>query len=143
MARIETTPAGAALVAIDVAKLRNEVLIEVPGAGRRRRLTVPNTRAEHERLMAGLRALGRPVRVGLEPTGHYHRPLAWRLVQAGFEVRLVSSVALARTREALHNGWDKNDPKDAQVILHMLRIGATQRYYDPLACGINDIRSCR
>jgi hypothetical protein len=21
-------------------------------------------------------------------------------------------------------GWDKNDPKDAQVILHMLRIGA-------------------
>jgi transposase len=140
MARIETTPAGAALVAIDVAKLRNEVLIEVPGAGRRRRLTVPNTRAEHERLMAGLQALGRPVRVGLEPTGHYHRPLAWRLVQAGFEVRLVSSVALARTREALHNGWDKNDPKDAQVILHMLRIGATQRYYDPLACGINDIQ---
>jgi hypothetical protein len=29
-------------------------------------------------------------------------------------------MALARTREALHNGWDKNDPKDAQVILHML-----------------------
>ena len=35
-----------------------------------------------------------------------------------------SITALARTREALHNGWDKNDPKDAQVILHMLRIGA-------------------
>ena len=30
-------------------------------------------------------------------------------------------MALARTREALHNGWDKNDPKDAQVILHMLQ----------------------
>ena len=38
-------------------------------------------------------------------------------------------MALARTREAPHNGWDKNDPRDAQVILHMLRIGAaTQRY---------------
>jgi hypothetical protein len=47
---------------------------------------------------------------------------------------------LARTREALHNGWDKNDPKDAQVILHMLRIGATQRYVDPLAAGINDLQ---
>ena len=35
--------------------------------------------------------------------------------EAGFEVRLVSSLALARTREALHNSWDKNDPKDAQV----------------------------
>jgi hypothetical protein len=49
-------------------------------------------------------------------------------------------VTLARTREALHNGWDKNDPKDAQVILHMLRIEATQRYVDPLAAGINDLQ---
>ncbi len=40
----------------------------------------------------------------------------------------------------MHNGWDKNDPKDAQVILHMLRIGATQRYVDPLAAGINDLQ---
>ena len=49
-------------------------------------------------------------------------------------------MALARTREALHNGWDKNDPRDAQVILHMLRIGATQRYHDPLMAGINDVQ---
>ncbi|MBB6182623.1 transposase [Rhizobium flavum] len=55
-------------------------------------------------------------------------------------MRLISSVALARTREALHNGWDKNDPKDAQVILHMLRIGATQVYVDPLEAGINDLQ---
>lgn len=34
---------------------------------------------------------------------------------AGFELKLVSSIALARTREVLHNSWDKNDPKDAQV----------------------------
>lgn len=46
----------------------------------------------------------------------------------------------ARTREALHNSWDKNDSKDAQVILHMLRIGATQRYVDPLASNINDLQ---
>ncbi len=140
MTNLQTTPAGAALVAVDVAKLRNEVLIEVPEAGRRRRLSVPNSRVEHDRLVAALQALGRPVVVGFEPTGHYHRPLAWRLSQAGFELRLVSSVALARTREALHNGWDKNDPKDAQVILHMLRIGAAKPYHDPLAHGINDIQ---
>jgi hypothetical protein len=40
MTRIEPTPAAAALVAVDVAKLSNEVLIEVPDARRRRRLTV-------------------------------------------------------------------------------------------------------
>ncbi len=55
-------------------------------------------------------------------------------------MRLVSSLALARTREALTNGWDKNDPKDAQIILHMLRIGAVQRYHDPLVHGLVDIQ---
>lgn len=50
------------------------------------------------------------------------------------------SLALARTREALHNSWDKNDPKDAQVFLHTLRIRATQVYHDPLRVGINDVQ---
>ncbi len=99
-----------------------------------------NTHVEHDRLIALLSGLGQPATCGFEATGNYHRPIAWRLIQAGFDVRLVSSLALARTREALHNGWDKNDPKDAQVILHMLRIGATQRYHDPLKAGINDIQ---
>jgi transposase len=136
----QPTPSEVALVAIDIAKSRNEVLLEVPGSSRRRRLTVLNTRAEYDRFIGHLQQLGCPVLVGFEATGNYHRALGWRLLEAGFEVRLVSSIALARTREALHNSWDKNDPKDAQVLLHMLRIGATQRYYDPLAEGINDLQ---
>ena len=132
--------APATLVAIDIAKYRHEVLIEVPGRARRRRLTVLSNKADYDRLVEALAAYGGPVLIGFEATGDYHRGLAYRLLSAGFELRLVSSVALARTREALHNGWDKNDPKDAQVILHMLRIGATQRYVDPLAAGINDLQ---
>jgi hypothetical protein len=46
--------------------------------------------------------------------------LAHHLDRAGFELTLIPSVGLARTRKALHNSWDKNDPKDAQVILYML-----------------------
>lgn len=140
MTKHQPTPDGVVLVAIDIAKARNEVLIQIPGHARRRRLTVLNTRAEHDRLIALLSELGLPVACGFEATGNYHRPIAWRLLEAGFDVRLVSSLALARTREALHNGWDKNDPKDAQVILHMLTIGASQRYHDPLAAGINDVQ---
>jgi transposase len=132
------TTSGTALVAIDIAKVKNDIVIELPGKQRRRRMKVLNTRAEHQRFIDQLRALNCPVQIGFEATGNYHRPLAWRLLEAGFDLRLISSVALARTREALHNGWDKNDPKDAQVMLHMLRIGATQRYYDPLMHGIND-----
>ncbi len=136
----EPTPPDAILVAIDVSKARNDVLIEKPGSARRRRLVVPNTRIEHDRFIALLTSLGASVIAGFEATGNYHRPLAFRLLEGGISLRLVSSVALARTREALHNGWDKNDPKDAQVILHMLKIGATQTYADPLVSGINDIQ---
>jgi hypothetical protein len=47
-----------------------------------------------------------------------------RLVVAGFEVVLVSSRACCRYREARYTSWDKNDPKDAQVILELLRQGS-------------------
>ena len=130
----------AVLVGIDIAKHRHEVLIETPGQTRRRRLTILNAKDDFDRLVETLRGYGCPVRVAFEATGNYHRALAYTLTVAGFETKLVSSVGLARTREALHSGWDKNDPKDAQVILHMLRIGAEQFYHDPLVRGTNDIQ---
>ena len=73
---------------------------------------------------------------------------------AGFELKLVSSVALARSREAMHNSRDccrgpwpqcgrvspGDDPKDAQVILPMLQIGAVHVFHDPLMAGTGDIQ---
>ena len=140
MTKRSSTPADAVLVAIDMSKHRQEVLIERPEGGRRRRMTVMATKEDYDRLAHDLAEIAKPIVVGFEATGNYHRTLAHRLLAAGFELRLISSVALARTREALHNGWDKNDSKDAQVILHMLRIGVTQRYVDPLSAGINDLQ---
>ena len=140
MTNAQSIPDNAVLVAIDIAKARNDVLIEITGQKRRRRMVVQNTRAEHDRFIDLLRSFERPVVAGFEATGNYHRAVAWRLLDAGFETRLISSMALARTREAIHNGWDKNDPKDAQVILHMLRTGLSQYYQDPLAAGISDIQ---
>lgn len=95
---------------------------------------------ELDRFVATLRAFDLPCRVAFEPTGDYHRPLAYVLGQAGFDLSLVSSVAVARTREALYNSWDKNDPKDAQVILHLLKNGTTQRFLDPLMTGHQDLQ---
>jgi len=128
------------LAAIDISKHRHEVLIGIPGKKRRRRLTIMNTLEDFHRLITILASYELPVRIGFEATGNYHRPLAHHLGQAGFDLKLVSSVGLARTREALHNSWDKNDPKDAQVILHMLEIGAVQFFHDPLVTGIADIQ---
>ena len=127
-------------MAIDIAKARHEFLTAIPGKKRRRRLTVLNQMEDFQRLITSLASYGRPVRAAFEATGNYHRAFAYHLATAGFEVKLVSSVALARTREALHNSWDKNDPKDAQVIMHMMEIGNEQFYHDPLVHGTNDIQ---
>jgi transposase len=80
------------------------------------------------------------VRVVFEATGNYHRPLAHLLKTEGFHLELIASLAVARTREAMHNSWDKNDPKDAQVLLHLLKTGVTQHYHDPLANQIHDFQ---
>lgn len=101
------------LVAINIAKARHEVLIAMPGKKRRRRLTVLNQLDDFKRLIASLASYGLPVRVAFEAPGNYHRAIAYHLAEAGFEMKLVSSVSLARTSEALHNSWDKNNLKDA------------------------------
>jgi hypothetical protein len=40
----------------------------------------------------------------------------------------------------MHKSWDKNDPKDVQVLLHLLKTGVTQHYHDPLANQIHDFQ---
>lgn len=137
MAKDNLSTEQTVFVAIDISKDRNDVLIQQPN-GQRRRMKMTNDRVDHDQLIEALSASGSDVKVGFEATGNYHRPLAWRLIEAGFSAYLISSVALARTREALHNSWDKNDPKDAQVILYMLKLGQVQHYHDPLFNGTND-----
>lgn len=140
MTNLDVTSSAPVLAAIDISKHRHEVLIEAPDKKRRRRVSVLNTLEEFNRLINLLSSYQRPVRIGFEATGNYHRALAYHLCTAGFETKLISSVALARTREALHNSWDKNDPKDAQVILHMMQIGNEQFYHDPFVHGTNDMQ---
>jgi transposase len=140
MTKRERSAEQMALVAIDVAKKVNEVLIEIPGRNTRQRFRVANQKSDYCDLATFLHGLNAPVRVAFEPTGMYHRPLAHFLGSEGFEIAMVSSLALARVREARHNSWDKNDPKDAQVILQLMKAGMTIRYYDPVVHGINDIQ---
>jgi transposase len=126
-------------VAIDVAKGVNVALIERPG-GEQHRLRFVHCREDYDRLVDLLRQLPAPCRIALEPTADYHRTLAFCLVSRGFDVVFVSSVAGARLREAAYNSWDKNDPKDAQVILRLLKLGMTQRYCDPLVAQTHDLQ---
>jgi transposase len=125
------------LVAIDVAKEWNVALVQEP-SGRRRSFKFANRRADHDEFIAFLHSLAGPVQVGLEPTGDFHRNIAYRVLTEGFHVVSISSLALARFREARFGTWDKNDPKDAQVMLAMMMQGMVQVYWDPLFSGSHD-----
>lgn len=133
-----STPSPRVLVAIDIAKAKHDVLVELT-TGKRKKMIVRNQHSDFRQLAVYLHSLKGTCQIALEPTADYHRCLAYFLKTQGFEVRQVSSIAVSRTREALHNSWDKNDPKDAQVILHLLRNGNTQRFYDPVVEQTNDL----
>lgn len=139
MTASHSTSVPSVLVAIDVAKAKHDVLVELP-TGRRQKRVVRNQLADFQQFAAYLRSLGAECLIAFEPTADYHRGLAYFLGAQGFELRLASSLSVARTREALHNSWDKNDPKDAQVILHLLRNRNTQRFYDPVVEETNDLQ---
>lgn len=134
-----TTHSPRTFVAIDIAKQHHEVLIEDPD-GSRQRWRMANTRCDYDQLRQRLEAVEAAVLIGFEATGVYHRPLGHFLHQCGFELRLLSSLAMARTRTALYNSWDKHDPKDAQVLLHLLKTGISQHYHDPVVHAINDLQ---
>ena len=69
MTNLEVTPSESILVAIDISKSRNDILIDIPRATRHQCLVVLNTRSEHDRLIERLLAFGRPVIAGFEATG--------------------------------------------------------------------------
>jgi len=139
MTALELKRRSQILVAVDIAKAKHDILAEFPD-GTRKRMVIKNQLVDFTRLADYLRSFDSDVTIGIEPTADYHRNLAHFLKLQSFNVRFLSSIAVARTREALHNSWDKNDPKDAQVILHLMKTGVTQYFYDPVIEGTNDIQ---
>lgn len=96
-----------------------DALIEAAGWPWPRRFTATNQAGTLHRFRDYLRSLAHPVHIAFEAADD--RGLAPCLLETGFYLHLVSALTLARTREALHNSSDKKDPRDAQLILHLLR----------------------
>lgn len=67
--------AGTNLVAIDIAKEWNVVLVQ-EASGQKRNLKVANNAADHDQLLLYLSSLPGRTRIAFEPTGDFHRPLA-------------------------------------------------------------------
>ena len=61
--------------------------------------------------------------IGMEPTGHYWKPLAWFLRAQGYMVVMVNPYHVKRTKELDDNSQTKNDRKDAGLIAQLVKEG--------------------
>jgi len=76
-------------------------------------------------LIEGLKAKHhlRDVLIGMEPTGHYWRKLAYFAKDHGYEVRFVRTMALKHHREIDESSSAKSDQRDALTIANITREG--------------------
>ena len=130
---------GKIIVALDIAKKSHDAIILLP-TGKRIHMKVANSQAGYALLLERCSPMENEVQVAFEPTADYHRNIAFWLAEAGCECFLVSSLTCARAREMLFNTWDKNDRKDAGVILYLVLQGLVEPFHDPLRSGIFDIQ---
>lgn len=63
------------------------------------------------------------VLIGMEPTGHYWRKLAYFAREQGYEVRFVRTTALKHHRELDESSSAKSDQRDALTIANITREG--------------------
>ena len=96
-----------------------------------------NDRAGFESIVARIellrnnKALRSPfdkVMIGMEPTGHYWKPLTHYLIKAGYRVVGVNPYHTKKAKELDDNSPTKSDRKDALTIARLVKDG---RYFDP------------
>ena len=82
-------------------------------------------------LIEGLKAKHhlKDVIIGMEPTGHYWRKLAYFAKDHGYEVRFVRTTALKHHREIDESSSAKSDRRDALTIANITREG---KYIDTI-----------
>ena len=137
--KINSTRKKSLLIAVDIAKYKHIAMAEF-NDGTKSKMTFDNSAQGFALFEERFKIKEHDLQVAIEPTGDYHRSFAHFLIKKNVTLKQVNTLAMARIREALHNSWDKNDPKDAQVILHMLKNNHTQTFYDYSETNIGGLK---
>lgn len=119
------------VVGIDIAKRCHVAVAEGPEGCVSKPINIPNTqegfRSFEEWLLKTQERFGtRAIVIGMEPTGHYWKPLAEWLSRRGYALRFVSPVLTKRAKEMLDGSPLKTDAKDARVIADLMRQGKSR-----------------
>lgn len=128
---------GTIIIGVDVAKRSHWMQpIHFNGVTIGKAFQIKNTREGFESLVAKIERLKlenecQQVLVGMEPTGHYWKTLAWFLKQNGITVVLVNPYHVKKSKELDDNAPSKSDPKDSKIVAKLVIEGRFMAVYIP------------
>jgi len=131
--KLEAITPKTLIVGVDIAKETQWArFVDYRGLELGKALKFQNNKKGFENILASIEAICKNKRfdnvlVGMEPTGHYWKPLANYLIMHGVTVVMVNPYHTKRAKELDDNSQTKNDKKDALTIAKLVRDG---RYYE-------------
>lgn len=135
--KLEAITPDTLIVGVDIAKNTHWArFTDYRGIPLGKALKVSNNKAGFENILTTIKNVckqkGLPkVILGLEPTGHYWKPLAHYLTSQGIKVVLINPYHTKRAKELDDNSPTKNDQKDALTIARLIRDGRFCQLYLP------------
>lgn len=136
--RIEEITVGTLVVGVDVAKeVHWARFVDYRGSELAKAISFKNNRQGYEKIITRiheiikLKMLKYPidnVMIGMEPTGHYWKPLANHLTERKYRVVGVNPYHTKKSKELDDNSPTASDKKDAITIARLVKDG---RYFDP------------
>ena len=88
-------------------------------------MRIVNSKEGFKEMLEMLKSIGteKEVAVGMEPTGHYWKPLGYYLHEKGYRVYLVNPYHVKLSKEMRDNSQRKTDKKDSRLIAYLLMEG--------------------
>jgi len=131
--KLEVITPGTLIIGVDIAKkLQWARFTDYRGIELGKALKFQNDKLGFGGILSSIQTLCKlkkldNVIVGMEPTGHYWKPLANYLILNGIKVVMVNPYHTKRAKELDDNSPTKSDKKDALTIARLVRDG---RYYE-------------
>jgi transposase len=131
--KLEAITPRTLIVGVDIAKETQWArFVDYRGIELGKALKFHNDKRGFENILASIKAIGKNKRlddviVGMEPTGHYWKPLANYLLMHEVKVVMVNPYHTKKAKELDDNSQTKSDKKDALTIAKLVCDG---RYYE-------------
>ncbi len=131
--KLEAITPSTLIVGVDIAKeLQWARFVDYRGLELGKAVKFHNDKNGFDSILASIETICKSkelfdVIVGMEPTGHYWKPLANYLILNGITVVMVNPYHTKRAKELDDNSQTKSDKKDALTIAKLVRDG---RYYE-------------